>query len=109
MSFSLFHYEFEFMLRMSLDAVSSVTPQVTPQASPQVQQLLAALRGEMSREQLQHTVGLKDRKSFRKCYIAPALAAGLIEMTLPDTPNSPLQKYRLTETGRRWLMDYNDK
>jgi hypothetical protein len=27
---------------------------------------------------------------------ASALAAGLIEMTLPDSPNSPTQQYRLT-------------
>ena len=74
-----------------------------PPRNPQVENLLENLTGEMSRAQLQHAVGLKDSKSFRERYIAPALAAGLVEMTLPDKPNSPLQKYRLTEKGRHWL------
>ena len=29
------------------------------------------------------------------------LALGLVEMTRPDKPKSRLQRYRLTETGRR--------
>lgn len=57
----------------------------------------------MGREALQAALGLSDRKSFRERYIKPALAEGLIEMTIPDKPNSRLQKYRLTEKGLQWL------
>ena len=91
----------EFVLRMVQDALAAITPQVAPQVTPQVEQLLAVLKGEMSREQLQEALGLHDRKSFRERYLRPALAEGLVEMTLPDKPNSRLQRYRLTETGRR--------
>ncbi|HPW75745.1 MAG TPA: cell filamentation protein Fic, partial [Kiritimatiellia bacterium] len=70
---------------------------------PQVGELLAALQGEMGREALQSALGLSDRKSFRERYLKPALADGLIEMTIPDKPNSRLQKYRLTDGGRQGL------
>ncbi len=41
--------------------------------------------------------------TFRENYRQPAVAAGLIELTIPDKPNSRLQKHRLTEKGRRRL------
>ena len=93
----------EFMLRMILDAVSSATPQDDPQVTPQVKRLLEAIEGEMSRNQLQNALGLQDRKSFRERYLKPALAEGLIKMTIPDKPNSRLQRYRLTGKARRWV------
>jgi hypothetical protein len=58
----------------------------------------------MEREEIQKILGLQDRKSFRERYLVPALTAGLIEMTLPDKPNSRLQRYRLTDQGRRWIQ-----
>jgi ATP-dependent DNA helicase RecG len=44
-------------------------------------------------------LGLNDRKHFRAAYLQPALDAELIAMTIPDKPNSSLQKYRITEQG----------
>ncbi len=86
----------EFMLDMILRALEqSLTPQVTPQ----VAELLVILKGEMSREEIQQALQLQDRKSFRERYLRPALSAQLIEMTLPERPNSRLQKYRLTLQG----------
>ena len=32
------------------------------------------------------------------------LADEFIEMTIPDKPNSPLQRYKITEKGRQWLL-----
>jgi DNA-binding PadR family transcriptional regulator len=62
----------------------------------------------MGREALQSALGLADRKSFRERYLRPALDDGLIEMTIPDKPNSRLQKYRLTDKGRQ-LVEYRKK
>ncbi len=91
-----------FMLRMISATVTTSAPQVNPQVSPQVGELLAVIEGEMGREALQAILDLSDRKSFRERYLRPALADGLIEMTIPNKPNSRLQKYRLTDRGRLW-------
>lgn len=98
-----------FMLRMILDTVTATTPQGSPQATPQVSELLAVIQGEIGREALQSALGLSDRKSFRERYLKPALTDGLIEMTIPDKPNSPLQQYRLTAKGRLWLIQHGDE
>jgi len=75
-----------------------VTPQVTPQVTPEVR-LTQVLVGEMTRQQIQGALGLKDGKHFREDYLQPALKAGLIEMTVPDKPRSSRQRYRLTAKG----------
>jgi len=80
-----------FILEMILHTVSA-----TPQENPQVERLLEVLQGEMTRTEIQQALSLRDRKSFRERYLKPALQAGLVEMTLPDKPNSRLQKYRLS-------------
>ncbi|MCL5980357.1 MAG: Fic family protein [Gammaproteobacteria bacterium] len=95
-----------FMLRMILDTVTTTAPQVSPQVTPQVDELLAVIEGEMGREALQSALGLSDRKSFRARYLKPALDDGLIEMTIPDKPNSRLQKYRLTVKGRQVMAQH---
>jgi len=64
---------------------------------------MRVLVGEMTRQRLQHDLGLKDDEHFRKAYLQPALEAGLIEMTIPDKPRSSRQKYRLTAKGRARL------
>ena len=68
--------------------------------------LLSALaNGERTPASLRSELGLKHRSRFRENYIHPALDAGLIEYTIPDKPNSRLQKYRLTEKGRQFLLE----
>lgn len=83
------------------------TPEVTPvvtgevagEVTGEVVRLLGALSGDMSRQELQHALGLKHEDHFRAAYLKPALKLGLIEMTLPDVPRSSKQRYRLTAAG----------
>jgi len=71
--------------------------------TPEVTRLLAVLKGEMSREQIMLQLSLRDEKHFRAQYQKPAIPAGLVEMTLPDKPQSRLQRYRLTAQGQQWV------
>ncbi|MCL5059767.1 MAG: transcriptional regulator, partial [Candidatus Thermoplasmatota archaeon] len=84
-------------------AVQEQAQQVTPQVTPQVHKLLAGIRGDLTRAEIMEGLGLKDRMHFAKDYLQPALDSGLIEMTIPDKPQSSKQKYRLTAAGRALL------
>ena len=42
---------------------------------------------------LMETLGLKLRETFRKNYMNPALELGIVQMTIPDKPNSRNQRY----------------
>jgi len=97
-----------FMLERILEACRSGTPQETPDATPQVKRLLRVLCGEMGRAALMDALELKDAKHFRQRYLEPALKSGLLEMTQPESPRSPTQKYRLTDRGRQ-LTDSLEK
>jgi ATP-dependent DNA helicase RecG len=74
--------------------------EVTMEVTMEVKRLLSAMTGEHARKELQKMLSLKNADHFRKSYVLPAIKAGLVEMTLPNKPNSRLQKYRLTEAGR---------
>jgi ATP-dependent DNA helicase RecG len=80
-----------------------VAGEVTGEVTGEVKKLLMTCREAMSRTALQKILRLTGADNFRRLYLVPALEAGLIEMTLPDKPNSRLQKYRLTPKGRAAL------
>jgi len=93
-----------FVIRLPVHPQAQATSMVaTDQVTMEVATLLAAMVGEMPRQALQAALGLKNVDHFRKAYLVPAIAAGCLEMTLPDQPTSRLQRYRLTERGRQWL------
>jgi ATP-dependent DNA helicase RecG len=87
----------------SEQADEQVTPQVTHQVTPQVARLLGSFQGAMPRAALMEALALTDRMHFSREYLAPALDAGFVEMTIPDKPNSSRQQYRLTDAGRTLL------
>ena len=72
---------------------------MTEQVAAHVEQLAVALATEMSRAELQVMLQLRHRRHFAAVYLRPALEAGLVEMTLPEKPNSRNQRYRRTARG----------
>ena len=48
---------------------------------------------------------INNTQYFRKKYIQKTLEVGMIELTQPDSPNSPTQKYRLKEKGKQLMID----
>ena len=96
----------EFMLG-SLHAAINDAVTTDPVGDP-VSDLIACLleilsRGELNSYGLIATPGLSHRPTFRKNYLDPALSANWIKRTQPDSPNSPTQRYRLSDKGLRWL------
>lgn len=81
----------------------ATTEEVTMEVTMEVAALLKVINGDMSRQELQTSMNLKNADHFRKAYILPAIAAGALEMTLPEQPKSRLQRYRLTSKGLQWL------
>ena len=84
------------------------TEQATVQATSitvQVRRLVAIMPHEwLSAAELRTLLGITHRPTFTDNYLNPALAAGLIEMSQPDSPRSPTQKYRLTAKGMAALQ-----
>ena len=44
---------------------------------------------------------LGGRRNFLEKYLTQAINTGLVEMTQPDSPHSPTQRYRLTAWGQK--------
>ena len=87
-----------------------VAPTVAPTVTPTVRALLELLHktGDSGSTEIRKAFELKDRVHVHKSYLQPALKSGYIEMTIPDKPNSRLQKYRLTDEGKRLLKSVQE-
>ena len=86
---------------MRLRFTVTLAEQITVQkATEQVRLILDCLKNEplRARDAMQ-SIGLRHRPTFLYDYLQPAMDAGLVEMTQPESPKSPTQKYRLTAKG----------
>ena len=64
-----------------------------------VARLMKVVNGEMSVMEMMMALKLGGRRNFLEKYLTPAIDFGLVEMTQPNSPRSPTQKYRLTAKG----------
>lgn len=119
-----YHQEEDFRVviwRQNSEKGSSEEPsmdQVTTKLSPSSHQVVAKLSSSipvlfellrkmanpMSAREMREFCGQKDHTYFKKNVIDPLIELGVVEMTQPDSPNSPKQRYRLTEAGKGLLF-----
>ena len=94
----------EFLLKTIYDALCEIenTEQVGEQITKQVERLLEVIGDkEYSTKEPMELLGLKHRPTFIDNYLLPTLELGLIEMTVPDKPNSSKQKYKKVKIVKR--------
>ena len=97
------------MIRDALNELMQ-TEQVREQVTDQVERLMSALGGEtLFTKELLERLGLKHRPTFSNNYLRPALELGLIEMTVPDKPNSSKQQYRAVKRNSGVMNMYSVK
>ena len=65
-----------------------------------VDMLRACVREDLTSKELQNAGGYAGRTRSFEQRLNRLLGEGLLEMTVPDRPRSPIQKYRLTDKGR---------
>jgi len=89
--------------RVEVGRTAPVTDQVTDQAADQATDqavtILQAAQSPRTRAELQEISGLRHLPHFRKVHLKPLLERGWLEMTIPDKPRSPRQRYRTTSAG----------
>ena len=71
-------------------------------AEERIEKLVLAIGEQtMPRRQIIAYLGLKQksRRNFTENYLHPAISKGYIVMTIPSSPNSPEQAYRLSADG----------
>ena len=69
----------------------------------QVEHLLTGMEHAASTAEIRQLMGMTNASKFKKNYLDVLIDMGLVEMTQPDSPKSPTQRYYLTEVGKSLL------
>lgn len=99
---------------IAFESVGGIKPQVTPQVAPQVgtksqpeslgkQVIQMLIINPLSKADISSALGQKEVSGQLNKVIRELLSARKIEYTIPDKPNSRLQKYLLTAKGKKLL------
>ena len=88
----------EFMLEQIDKILDEVTQQLETSnldISEYVKRMLSVMEYDIpyTTVAIMEKLGIKSRETFRKNYMNPAIKAGMVEMTMPDKPNSRNQRY----------------
>ena len=68
-------------------------------------QILEFCKISRKREEIKKHIEIKDLKYFRENILNPLIKAGLLQMAIPNKPNSPKQKYIITKKGKKFLEE----
>ena len=70
-------------------------------SNEQIGLFFESLMKPVAASKLRVILGYTNATKFKNSYIVPLMEQGLVVMSQPDKPNSPTQKYYLTEKGKR--------
>ena len=97
------------VFKATIPLVPQVTPQVTPQDDKRISSLLRFCEIPRSRTEMQELLEIKDRKHFTNHILRPLIERGLLKLTRPDKPQSPLQKYFCGLTAQYAVFEKDTK
>ncbi|WP_428236548.1 AlbA family DNA-binding domain-containing protein [Gracilimonas sp.] len=72
-------------------------------------QILLLTSNPIALDEMMRWIGYKNRATFRRNYLETLESIGFVSKTIPDVPNSPDQKYQITERGKLFLAGHNIK
>ena len=84
--------------------MSTQVPRKYHASTTQVE-LLTFCSEPRTRIEIHSKLGMKNRKYVQSQIIKPLLEQDLLSLTTPDKPNSPNQKYIITEKGKLFLEE----
>nr|WP_281267980.1 ATP-binding protein [Methanospirillum stamsii] len=88
-------------VRVTIFLAEQLKIHVTEQVTEQVIRLIHCLKDkDLSVKEMISCLGMSHRPTFMYDYLKPAMDGGFVEMTQPDSPKSPTQKYRLSRKGQ---------
>ena len=81
----------------------SESPAASPVPGKKEMRVLRVMSDDMTRQEICDALKLKSWSDAKKRYVDPCLERRWIEMTTPEQPSSPSQRFRITGGGRAWV------
>lgn len=108
-------YSMEYVDRASNDQVATKSglswDQVVTKSGlsrEQVRKLLLLMQSPISSSKMRFQMGAVNATKFKNKYLDPLIEMDVVKMTRPETPNSRLQQYVMTELGKTLLENGMD-
>ena len=93
----------EKVVRELFQMLSQACPSIAQVSPKQIFNMLDCCKEKKSLTELMEALSASSRRTFVRQIVNPFMEASLIELTHPENPRHPKQKYLLTEKGVAWL------